>query len=118
MARLEDLIKDIADLRLRNQIAAEVGKLKARKKFGLVFEQHLPEVVLLPGLAEQFRQTLILLMFFKRVFRRRPAADDRPRIRDSQLLTELLVAALLLFPRHALQPLFDFFIHRIRSLCI
>ena len=50
MARLEDLIKDIADARLRNQIAAEVGKLKARKKFGLVFEQHLPEVVQLPGL--------------------------------------------------------------------
>lgn len=51
MALLEDLIKDIADPRLRNQIAGEVGKLKARKKFGLVFEQHLPEVVQLPGLA-------------------------------------------------------------------
>lgn len=51
MARLEDLIKDIADPGLRNQIAAEVGKLKAKKKFGLVFEQHLPEVVQLPGLA-------------------------------------------------------------------
>jgi adenine-specific DNA-methyltransferase len=50
MARLEDLIKDIADTRLRSQIAAEVGKLKARKKFGLVFEQHLPEIVQLPGL--------------------------------------------------------------------
>jgi len=50
MARLEDLIKDIADARLRTQIASEVGKLKARKKFGLVFEQHLPEIVQLPGL--------------------------------------------------------------------
>lgn len=27
-----------------------MGKLKARKKFGLVFEQHLPEVVQLHGL--------------------------------------------------------------------
>jgi len=36
---------------LRNQIAVEVGKLKSRKKFGLVFEEHLPEVVQLPGLA-------------------------------------------------------------------
>ncbi len=51
MARLEDLIKDIADPRLRNQIAGEVGELKARKKFGLVFEEHLPEVVQLPALA-------------------------------------------------------------------
>jgi adenine-specific DNA-methyltransferase len=50
MARLEDLIKDIADPSLRNQIAGEVEKLKARKKFGLVFEEHLPEVVQLPGL--------------------------------------------------------------------
>lgn len=50
MAQLEDLIKEIADPRLRNQIAAEVGKLKARKKFGLVFEQHLPEIAQLPGL--------------------------------------------------------------------
>lgn len=50
MARLEDLIKDIADPRLRSQIAAEVGKLKARKRFGLVFEQHLPEIAQLPGL--------------------------------------------------------------------
>lgn len=44
------MIKDIADPRLRDQIAGEVAKLKARKKFGLVFEQHLPEVVQLPGL--------------------------------------------------------------------
>jgi adenine-specific DNA-methyltransferase len=51
MALLEDLIKDIADARLRNQIAGAVAKLKARKKFGLVFEQHLPEVVQLPSLA-------------------------------------------------------------------
>lgn len=51
MARIEDLIKDIADPRLRNQVATEVGNLKARKRFGLVFEEHLPEVVQLPGLA-------------------------------------------------------------------
>jgi hypothetical protein len=51
MALLEDLIKDIADPRLRIQIATELGKLKARKKFGLVFEEHLPEIVQLPGLA-------------------------------------------------------------------
>lgn len=51
MARLEDLIKDIADPRLREQIAGEVSKLKGRRKFGLVFEEHLPEIVQLPALA-------------------------------------------------------------------
>jgi adenine-specific DNA-methyltransferase len=50
MAQLEDLIKEIADLGLRKLIAAEVSKLKARKKFGLVFEQQLPEIAQLPGL--------------------------------------------------------------------
>jgi len=57
MALLEDLIKDIADPRLRDQIAGEVAKLKGRKKFGLVFEQHLPEVVQLPGLGIKHRVT-------------------------------------------------------------
>ena len=37
MAQLEDLIQDIADPRLRAQIASEFGKLKARKKFGSRF---------------------------------------------------------------------------------
>ena len=50
MAQLEDLIQDIADPRLRAQITSEVGQLKTRKKFGLVFEQHLPETVQLPSL--------------------------------------------------------------------
>jgi len=50
MAAIEDLIKNIADPRLREQIAAEVAKLKAGKKFGLVFEEHLPELVRLPSL--------------------------------------------------------------------
>lgn len=51
MARLEDIIREIADPKLRSQLAAEVAKLKARKTFGLVFEEHLPEIVLLPGMA-------------------------------------------------------------------
>lgn len=50
MARIEDMIKDIADARLRDEIANEVAKLKAKKKFGLVFEEHLPEIVQLPRL--------------------------------------------------------------------
>ncbi|MCY2927498.1 MAG: site-specific DNA-methyltransferase [Planctomycetota bacterium] len=50
MARLEDLIGDVADPQLRDRIAGEVAKLKAKKRFGLVFEAHLPEVVQLPGL--------------------------------------------------------------------
>jgi adenine-specific DNA-methyltransferase len=50
MAKIEDLIKNISDARLRDEIGREVAKLKSEKKFGLVFEEHWPEQVLLPGL--------------------------------------------------------------------
>ena len=50
MAKIEDLIALIPDERLRKGIAAEVKALKRTKKFGLVFEEHLPETVRLPDL--------------------------------------------------------------------
>lgn len=50
MALIEDLVKEIPDSRLRTQITTELAKLKARKRFGLVFEEHLPEIVQLPNL--------------------------------------------------------------------
>ncbi len=50
MAKIEDLIADIADARLRQEIANEVAALKERKRFGLVFEEHIPETVQLPSL--------------------------------------------------------------------
>lgn len=43
MALLQDLIKQIDDPTLRQRIMTEVGKLTKQKKFGLVFEEHLPE---------------------------------------------------------------------------
>ena len=50
MAKLEDLIKQISDAKLRDELAREVAALKSTKKFGLVFEEHIPEQVQLPGL--------------------------------------------------------------------
>lgn len=43
MALLQDLIKQIDDQALQERIMAEVNKLSKQKKFGLVFEEHLPE---------------------------------------------------------------------------
>lgn len=48
MAKIEDLIAQIPVERLRKGIASEVKALKKSKKFGLVFEEHLPETVRLP----------------------------------------------------------------------
>ncbi len=43
MAAIHDLLAQIADEALRDRIEKEVDKLTKTKKFGLVFEQHLPE---------------------------------------------------------------------------
>lgn len=43
MAAIDDLINQISDTDLRNRIKAEVDKINSQKKFGLVFEEHLPE---------------------------------------------------------------------------
>lgn len=43
MALLQDLIKQIDDPQLQDRIGREVDKLSKQKKFGLVFEEHLPE---------------------------------------------------------------------------
>jgi adenine-specific DNA-methyltransferase len=51
MAKIEDLVKQISDEKLRDEIAAEVRELKKHKQFGLVFEEHLPEMLRLPKVA-------------------------------------------------------------------
>lgn len=44
MSALDDLIKEIPDENLRKRINEEFNKLKATKKFGLVFQEQKPEV--------------------------------------------------------------------------
>ena len=43
MAVIQDLLKRVADAELRARLEAEIGRLTKHKKFGLVFEEHLPE---------------------------------------------------------------------------
>ena len=43
MAAIHDLIAKIDNPELRERISAEVKKMAKQKKFGLVFEEHLPE---------------------------------------------------------------------------
>lgn len=43
MAAINDLIDRISDLELRRRISDEVARMQQQKKFGLVFEEHLPE---------------------------------------------------------------------------
>lgn len=45
MAYIEDKIQQVQNKELRDILLAEVKKLKKEKKFGLVFEEHVPELV-------------------------------------------------------------------------
>lgn len=49
MSAIHDLIAQIADPRLRQRLAAEWAHAAKQKKFGLVFEDHLPELLPLHG---------------------------------------------------------------------
>ncbi len=47
MSTLNELIEQIENPELRKRISDEVNKLNKQKKFGLVFEEHLPECTVL-----------------------------------------------------------------------
>jgi adenine-specific DNA-methyltransferase len=42
---LEELLNEIRDPRLKGRLSAAVGELRKHKKFGLVFEEHIPELL-------------------------------------------------------------------------
>jgi len=49
MAVIDDLLSHVSDDGLRTQLSEAVAHLRRRKKFGLVFEEHIPETVVLPA---------------------------------------------------------------------
>lgn len=49
MSAIHDLIAQVSDPRLRQRLAAEWAQAAKQKKFGLVFEDHLPELLPLHG---------------------------------------------------------------------
>lgn len=51
MAAINDLIRQIEDKTLRDRLQQEVARLSEQKKFGLVFENHIPECTPLYGVA-------------------------------------------------------------------
>ena len=48
MAKIEELVRQISDPKLCDEIATQIKELKKQKRFGLVFEEHLPEMLRLP----------------------------------------------------------------------
>jgi adenine-specific DNA-methyltransferase len=60
MAHIDDLVKTIPDVSLRKQLQAAVSRLRKGRNFGLVFEEHIPETVLLPSAGIQAGATVVL----------------------------------------------------------
>lgn len=50
MAKIDELLDDVPDPRLRSELRKAVNELRSARTFGLVFEDHIPEEVALPGL--------------------------------------------------------------------
>lgn len=53
MALLEDLIAQVPDNQLRRDLLEAASSVKRQQNFGLVFEEHIPEIVSLPDLPVQ-----------------------------------------------------------------
>ena len=51
MAAINDLLRQISDVTLRERLTQEFNHLSKNKKFGLVFEEHVPECTTLYGVA-------------------------------------------------------------------
>src|SRR5437016_2574477 len=49
MARLDDLAAEVKDQALRKKLQDAIADLKRKQRFGLVFEQHVPETTVLLG---------------------------------------------------------------------
>lgn len=58
MARIDDLITQIADKQLRQRLESALADMKRRQRFGLVFEEHIPETTALFGLPIQVGSTV------------------------------------------------------------
>jgi adenine-specific DNA-methyltransferase len=53
MARLDDLAVEVEDPALRRKLQDAIMDLKRKQRFGLIFEEHIPETTALLGLAKQ-----------------------------------------------------------------
>lgn len=60
MAAINDLLRQISDMTLRSRLEQEYARLSKNKKFGLVFEEHIPECTPLYGVAVKPGSTVAL----------------------------------------------------------
>lgn len=98
MAAVDDLIAQVPDARLRERLAQEWAEASQGRKFGLVFEQHLPELLVMPRAKPRAgSRACVLGDEAKTVWRVRRVADGMAWLRregdGSRESQELTVAA-------------------------
>lgn len=59
MAAIKDLLRQITDQALRERLTAEIDRSSRNKKFGLVFEEHIPECTPLHGVPVRPGSTVV-----------------------------------------------------------
>jgi adenine-specific DNA-methyltransferase len=92
LAAIHDLIAQVADERLRGRLAAEWARATRERKFGLVFEEHLPELLPLPK-ARPRKGDLVAPRGgpLKDLWRVRGARDGRLQINRRAAIEQLLL---------------------------
>ena len=99
MAAIHDLLAQVQDKALRERLQKEIEKLEKTKKFGLVFEEHLPEctplydipirrgakVALRTGAVSDFYEVLALKD--GRALCRKPGAEEATEFSTDDLVT-------------------------------
>lgn len=84
MAAINDLIDRISDLELRRRISDEVARMQQQKKFGLVFEEHLPEATPLYDVPIKRKSLVAEKDGFFKVFYRVKRIDGEKLICETQ----------------------------------
>ena len=73
MAQIDDLVKLVGDERLRRELEQAVKKLRKDREFGLVFEEHIPEVLAMPEMPLEVGGWAL-----RKVDGQTPRTDSRP----------------------------------------
>ena len=84
MAAINDLIDRISDPELRRRISDEVARMQQQKKFGLVFEEHLPEATPLYDVPIKRKSLVAEKDGFFKVFYRVKRIDGEKLICETQ----------------------------------
>ena len=84
MAAIDNLIEQISDPLLKQRISDEVTRMKQQKKFGLVFEEHLPEATPLYDIPIKKNSLVAEKDGFFKVFYRVKRIDDDTLICETQ----------------------------------